>query len=257
MFQIKRILFPVDFSDKARKAAVYAGAMAARFDAELIMIHIVEPPQYNTSLADSHGSQWEHFGSSLSGNHLRIKRLTEHGDEAAPKIIHCAKTHHADLIVMPTHGLGMYRRLILGSTTAKVLHDADCPVWTGAHLENASPREDIGRICCAVDLKPHSVKVLEWAHQVATKFQAEMILVHVGPTDLTMHDIDDLQKSAGSSATVRVEEGDPAKTVARISAEFGSDLLVIGRGAEAGIMGRLEATAYSIIRQSHCPVVSV
>jgi nucleotide-binding universal stress UspA family protein len=80
MFQIKRILFPVDFSDKARKAAVYAGAMAARFDAELIMIHIVEPPQYNTSLADSHGSQWEHFGSSLSGNHLRIKRLTEHGD---------------------------------------------------------------------------------------------------------------------------------------------------------------------------------
>ena len=256
MFQIKRILFPVDFSDKARKAAVYAGAMASRFDAELIMLHIVEPPKYNTSLADSHGSQWEHFGP-LSGNHLRIKRLTEHGDEAAPKIIHCAKTHHADLIVMPTHGLGVYRRLILGSTTAKVLHDADCPVWTGAHLENASPRENIGRICCAVDLKPHSMKVLEWANEVSKKFQAELVLVHVGPTDLTMRALDDLQKAAGSNATVRVEDGEPAKTVARISQESGSDLLVIGRGAEAGIMGRLEATAYSIIRQSHCPVVSV
>ena len=38
------------------------------------MVHVVEPPKYNTSLADSHGSQWEHFGTSLSGNHLHIKR---------------------------------------------------------------------------------------------------------------------------------------------------------------------------------------
>jgi nucleotide-binding universal stress UspA family protein len=255
MFQIKRILFPVDFSDKARKASVYAGAMAARFDAELILIHIVEPPTYNASLAESHGSHWEHF--AFSGNHLHIRRLTEHGDEAAPKIIQCAKVHHADLIIMPTHGLGMYRRLILGSTTAKVLHDADCPVWTSAHLENVSPRENIGRICCAVDLKPHSAKVLEWAHHLATAFGAELTLVHVGLSSGTMRAIEDLQAAAGSQAAVRVEDGDAAKTVTRVSSELGADLLVIGRGAEAGIIGRLEATAYSIIRLSHCPVVSV
>jgi nucleotide-binding universal stress UspA family protein len=35
------------------------------------------------------------------------------------------------------------------------------------------------------------------------------------------------------------------------------DLLVIGRGADAGILGRLTGHAYSIIRQSPCPVVSV
>jgi nucleotide-binding universal stress UspA family protein len=257
MFQIKKILFPVDFSDKARKAAPYAGALAARFDAELILVHVVEPPTYNTSLAESHGSHWESFASAFSGNHLHVRRLTEHGDEAAPKIIHCAKVHHADLIMMPTHGLGMYRRLILGSTTAKVLHDADCPVWTGAHLENAAPRETIGRICCAVDLKPHSAKVIEWAHHLAKKFQAELTLVHVGLAAGTMRAIEELQKTEGSQAAVRVEDGDPAKTVARISAELAADLLVIGRGAELGIMGRLEATAYSIIRLSHCPVVSV
>ena len=36
---------------------------------------------------------------------------------------------------MPTHGYGPFRRFILGSNTAKVLHDADCPVWTGVHVE--------------------------------------------------------------------------------------------------------------------------
>jgi nucleotide-binding universal stress UspA family protein len=54
-----------------------------------------------------------------------------------------------------------------------------------------------------------------------------------------------------------LERGEPAKTVARVAAELNADLLVIGRGAEPGILGRLEADAYSIIRQSPCPVVSV
>ena len=36
-----------------------------------------------------------------------------------------------------------------------------------------------------------------------------------------------------------------------------ADLLVIGRGADAGVLGRLTGEAYSIIRLSPCPVVSV
>jgi nucleotide-binding universal stress UspA family protein len=36
-----------------------------------------------------------------------------------------------------------------------------------------------------------------------------------------------------------------------------ADLVVIGRGASSGMLGRLRTNAYSIIRQSPCPVVSV
>jgi nucleotide-binding universal stress UspA family protein len=39
--------------------------------------------------------------------------------------------------------------------------------------------------------------------------------------------------------------------------EHGANLLVIGRGSASGIFGRLRANAYSIIRESPCPVVSV
>ena len=52
MFQLKRILFPVDFSERSRGAAVYVEALAGRFEAELILLHVVEPPTYNRTLAE-------------------------------------------------------------------------------------------------------------------------------------------------------------------------------------------------------------
>src|SRR5260221_8708972 len=173
MFQLKRILFPVDFSDRCRGAAGYVEALAGRFDAELILLHVVEAA-YNSTLEDLHEIRSqnfdEFFGAGLK--HLRVKKLVKHG-EAAQKIIECASSHHADLIMIPTQGMGIYRRLILGSTSAKVLHDADCPVWTGVHLENAPALEAVTcqRIVCAVDLKPSNVRVLDWANGLAEEYQ--------------------------------------------------------------------------------------
>jgi len=39
MPQIKKILFPVDFSDACRGAARYVEAFAARFEAEIMLLH--------------------------------------------------------------------------------------------------------------------------------------------------------------------------------------------------------------------------
>ena len=157
-------------------------------------------------------------------------------------------------------------RLILGSTSAKVLHDADCPVWTGVHLENARPLEAVAceRIVCAVDLGPSSARVLGWARHLAEEYQAELTLVHVsrgsetrdGPS-LARQSLERLQEEVGSRAAVRVGVGDVPKAVGHLAGELKADLLVIGRKAESGILGRLDMTAYTIIRQSPCPVVSV
>ena len=157
-------------------------------------------------------------------------------------------------------------RMILGSTSAKVLHDADCPVWTGVHLENAPSLEAVAceRIVCAVDLKPTSTRVLDWAHHLAEEYQAELTLLHVMSGSETEHArgaarcaLDQLKAAAGSRAAVRVESGEVSKVVAHFTGEMKADLLVIGRRAESGVRGRLEMTAYAIIRQSPCPVVSV
>jgi len=265
MFQLKRILFPVDFSKRCRGAASYVEALAGRFEAELILLHVIEPAAYNRTLAEEPviGPKQilEFFGADL--NYIRTEALVDHG-EAAHKIVECATARHVDLIMMPTQGLGMYRRLIIGSNVAKVLHDADCPVWTGVHLEDAPPLERVHteRVLCAVDLKQPSARVLDWANRLAKEYQAELTLVHVSSDPANFDGdarpaLEELQKTVGSSAALRILYGDPAKTVAETARDVNADLLVIGRRAEIGLLGRLEVTAYSIIRQSPCPVVSV
>jgi nucleotide-binding universal stress UspA family protein len=266
MFQLRRILFPVDFSARCRGAAAYVEALTGRFDAELILLHVIEAT-YNSMLEDLHavrtGDLEGFFDKSL--RHLRVRALVEHG-EAAREIVKCAAANRVDLIMIPTQGMGAYRRLILGSTSAKVLHDADCPVWTGVHLEKAPALDAVAcqRILCAVALRPSSARVLDWAAHLAEEYQAEIALLHVLPGSDTQQArgearlaLERLQAAAGCRAALRVEAGDPSKVVARLTAEQKSDLLVIGRKAAAGVLGRLDMTAYAIIRQSPCPVVSV
>ncbi len=276
MFQIKRILFPVDFSPRSRGAVAYVEALAGRFDAEVILLHTIEPNTYNTPLAEEPLLQPEEFdkffGTDLK--YLRVQRLIESG-EVAQTIVARAASLSVDLIMMPTQGLGTFRRLILGSTTTKVLHDAECPVWTGVHLEDAPPLEAIScrRIVCAVDLQAASVLVLDWARHLTDEYQAELTLLHVIPEndsyrprnareeasarETVRSRLGDLAKSAGAQAMIRVEPGQPSKTAARVAADIGADLMVIGRRGVPGPSGRLEATAYAMIRQSPCPVVSV
>jgi hypothetical protein len=65
---------------------------------------------------------------------LLVTRSVISGDPAKV-IVDYAADHRIDLIVMPTHGRGAFRSLLLGSVTAKVLHDSNCAVLTTAHAE--------------------------------------------------------------------------------------------------------------------------
>jgi hypothetical protein len=64
--------------------------------------------------------------------------------------------------------------------TAKVLHDANCPIWTGIHNdEMPQVSGDFRHIVRAVDLGPQSPKALAWAWNFAREFNAELTLPHV------------------------------------------------------------------------------
>ena len=108
------------------------------------------------------------------------------------------------------------------------------------------------------------MRVLDWAARLSDEYQAELTLVHVLPEGAdraarsrAREELEILQEAVRVRGVLRVDTGEVSKVVAELSAEMKADLLVIGRKAEAGILGRLEMTAYSIIRQSACPVVSV
>jgi len=263
MLPFKKILFPVDFSEQARGAARYVEALAGRFNAALTLLNASDP-QYNDLLLDNPARRRERLETfpGKDFEYLKVERVLTAGDPAS-SIVSLANTGHFDLIMLPTHGLGGFRRFLLGSVTAKVLHDADCPVWTGVHLEQAPPLEKIvfRKFLCAVNLDPHSKSVVDFAVELADEYRATLTVVHIVPL---MDDAESIKWQIGEwlgisagRTTIRIERGEIASTVAVVAAETEADLLVIGRNPAPGAFGRLRTDGYSIIRKSPCPVISI
>jgi nucleotide-binding universal stress UspA family protein len=288
MLPLKKILVPVDFSERCSGAVRHARELALRFDSELILVHVLPPlhaefgaleiagtmlVEVYRARAEQAGRELEAFeAQSLAG--LKVRRLILSGDPAT-RIVECAREESAGLITMPTHGYGGFRRFILGSNTAKVLHDADCPVWTGVHVEEApSPGHPFREVLCAVDLGPQSARTLAWASWLQREFGGHLTLIHaiaahsesMAEPDLSWRanileiaeeELLRLQRESGATADLLLEAGEPTRVICSAAARAGAGTVVIGRGSAAGDFGRLRTNAYSIIRQSPCPVVSV
>jgi nucleotide-binding universal stress UspA family protein len=289
MLSLAKLLLPVDFSERSIGAARYARALALHFHSEVLLVHAL-PPLYSdiggmevtgSMLVDVYRTRAAGAEKELgifATNHLagvQVRRLVLNGDPAA-QIVELAHSEGAGVIVMPTHGYGPFRRFILGSNTAKVLHDADCPVWTGVHLETPPGEAPVPlrRILCAIDLGPHSARTLGWAAWLSREFQAALTIVHAvtahaesldepdrswraGIREAAEEELRKLQRDAGTDAPVQLEAGEAAKVICGAAERLAADVLVIGRGSAAGTFGRLRTNAYAIIRQSPCPVVSV
>jgi nucleotide-binding universal stress UspA family protein len=289
MLPLTRILVPVDFSERSVAAVHYARNLACHFHAELALLHVLHPVSYDVggfggvvaieAFSDRRGAATRELSEFLADDLIGLKthRLVLEGDPAT-SIVEYAHNEQISLIVMPTHGYGPFRRFLIGSVAAKVLHDADCPVLTGVHLEEGPALEAYAprKILCAVDLGPHSDQVLAWASQMAKEFHASLALVHATPlaeqhfeetfdpewrASLEQRIHEKLDELLGNTKTqadaVVIESGTPADVISAEAQRFDADLVVIGRSVAAGIFGRLRANAYSIIRQSPCPVASV
>lgn len=288
MLPIAKILLPVDFSERANQAVHFAVPVADHFHSEIILLHVLAPYRefgaiemasaMTDILADRRRDAERRIAGFLREDLAphRVRRVLLDGDPAS-EIVDCARREGAGLIVMPTHGYGPFRRLLLGSVTAKVLHDADCPVWTTAHAEAPAPGPaPLRRILCSIDLSPAGVRSLEWAAQLAAEFGAQLSLVYAmaeldprtegyyfSPewrkflVDTAEKAVADLQQKAGTRAELVLTMGPAPEMICEEARKAAADLLVISRGADAGMLGRLTGHAYSIIRQSPCPVVSV
>src|SRR5215467_7356165 len=105
---------------------------------------------------------------------------------------------------MPTHGHGPFRRFLLGSNTARVLHDAHCPIWTGVHVDEAAVDDSapFRHVLCAVDLGEESHKAVCWALTFAREFGAMLTLVHAteqaGFREAAAAEMQDLLRVAGA-----------------------------------------------------------
>ncbi len=285
MLNIKKILLPLDLEQTNLPGAVVheAAALTRHFHSEVLVLHVVRQLAFlagidiaNGPLEQAVAKEQENLGKRLGPalDGKPFKRIVVKGDPAR-EILRIARDENVDLIVMPTHGYGGFEKFMLGSVTAKVLHQSTCPVWTGAHVKDVPAGQfAIRNVLCAVDFGPLSTKAIRWAHEAATEFGAKLTLAHVTPSmeiygpggyhvlaqmenelvNSAKSQMAQIQQEMGIQAGVFIGSGNVAKVMGQAAKETKADLVVVGARSLAGRFGDI---GYAIIRESPVPVVSI
>lgn len=270
------VLFPVDFSLSSTALIPAVAAVARRLNVPVTLLHSVQSVDTpSAATLSEREARLAAFGKEGFAG-LEIQREIASGAPAAT-IVARAQELGGPLIMLPTKGTSAFRQLLIGSVTASVLHDADCPVWTTAHCEDGGPLPEAYRsIVCAVDLGPLSVPVLAAASEFAAVFGAELHVVHSVPgidprfesgaanrahaflVNTAKEEYPALAAAAHVDQPLEIaEETTVTAGITAAAARHHADLLVIGRGVMQGVLGRLRTNAHDLIRQSPCPVLSV
>jgi nucleotide-binding universal stress UspA family protein len=136
------ILVPVDFSPVTNSVVAAAVALAAPTGSRLVILHVLQPP----AVVADYGLMgsfvlpvMETMGQAASGQLEKLKSRVEAkgllattaqvtGASSSRLIASEAAKHHADYIVMGSHGHTGFYDLLIGSTTSGVLKRAPCPV---------------------------------------------------------------------------------------------------------------------------------
>jgi len=141
MIQLRRILVPTDFSESARHALGYGLSFAREYEAELVLLHVVEvvPVGYASDLFPVPMAEVFQEMSAYARTELaklsveatqkgvQVRELVAQGKPSA-EIVRVAQEETVDLVVMGTHGKGMLDKALFGSTTERVVRKAPCPV---------------------------------------------------------------------------------------------------------------------------------
>jgi nucleotide-binding universal stress UspA family protein len=252
--QWKHVLFPFDYSHRCWQAVPFVRDLVQKAGACLTILDVVADTRTRYPIKPSQVSQHEqnenvradittlckYARESFPG--CTVSAVCRMGDPAQ-EIVSFARDNQVDLIMMPTHGSGRFRSLLLGSVTAKVLDDTECPVWTDVHLDDDSSSViTVRSIICAVEDKDESVWTLKSASDVASFYSAKLHLVHVVPEvhirsftasaqgqneliQASRLQMSELRHEAGVNADIYVAFGTVSHVVRKVALDLKADLL--------------------------------
>jgi nucleotide-binding universal stress UspA family protein len=294
MIQFHHILCPVDTSEFSRRALQHAVALGRWYDAPVTVLsvrspnlppalwaghHVAFPPE-TLEMREQAVEGLRHFVRNTVGELGGSVVLVDGGVVA--EILRAARELAADLIVMGTHGLSGFERLLLGSVTEKILRKAPCPVLTIPRLAAGAtepPEVRFSRIVCGVDRAPASRRGLDYALSLAQEAGGSIVLLHAvenlldeEPRFARHFDTPECREEISADLTreyaslvpaearvwseleVRIVYGKAYTELLSIARERRADLIVVGTSGTAAIFG---STAQHVLREAACPVLVV
>jgi nucleotide-binding universal stress UspA family protein len=289
----RTILCPVDFSDHSRQALAYAAALTSRNSGRLVVI-FVEDPLLAAAAAVTYDEKAVREKGRMALRRLVERTISPYGlaiesvtlDVAVgrphEKISWTAEHLECDLIVMGAHGWTGANRLMLGSTTHRVLRNSPVPVLAippvKGHSRGPSKAWPGKWVLAPVDLGPRDRADALAAAVVARELGTKLLLVHVvepvGQVPWLELDVarrqqqrerralahltrlrDDVAWAVGGC---KVESGKPADVIAKMASLANVGLVVMTGRKGQGLLGpRQGSISYQVLLAARTPVLAL
>jgi nucleotide-binding universal stress UspA family protein len=278
------VLCPIDYSDASAASLRYGAAVAEHFVTRLIVLN-VEDALLAAAMDLSTGASWSRersahdmaaFVGQTFGTGSPILALCEYvvaSGKPATEILRVARERSCDLIVMSTHGLTGVRKLLLGSTTERVLRETATPVLLTpptnpgpVSVEDATRL--IGRIVAPVDLSTASPHQLRVARGAADALNVPLTVVHViepvkvrPVARLLLSEFDSHRRAVAekhlgallamtpdrTAAESLIAHGDAAEEVAKVVRDRHAGLVVVGLHGSPFLGPRMGSVTYRML----------
>jgi nucleotide-binding universal stress UspA family protein len=141
MLQPKLVLAPIDFSSQSQQAVETATDIASKFGAGLLLVHVVAalpkfPPdvsifkegEYERRLHEEAVRRIGEISTKYTRNGVSVRSEVGIANDVGMELLRIAEHNKADLIVIATHGMTGWNKLVFGSVAEKVLRLANIPV---------------------------------------------------------------------------------------------------------------------------------
>jgi nucleotide-binding universal stress UspA family protein len=291
----RSILCPIDFSGHSATSLRYAAAIAKRSEARLHALYVNDPMLVaaaavalnDRELVSVALAELRTFVAAAVPDPagVAIGCSVETGDPARI-IALAAKRLKCDLVVMGTHGLSGVDKLLVGSTTERMLRRTSVPVLAvppsapsaGEH-PSPPPSWPGPAILVPVDLRDESQRDVRDAAKIAREFGTTLVLVHVVARFQTppwyradvsadsriratkaQRELESLAKTVGRSVATesRVRSGNTADEIAAVAAEERIGLVVMHLRKGPGFFGsRAGSIAAHVLRHAGTPVLAL
>ena len=234
--------------------------------------------EFCQALHESGKKQLQEFAKNHTHDEIQPE-LVVHQGVAPDSILSFAQGQKTDLIVMGTHGRRGFDRLMLGSTTDRVMRRAPCSVLaiskphdSMAEGEERHHLHHLSRILFCAGFSENSERALNHAISATAEYDAELTLLHVlheastpAKTEEAIaaakQQLDRLIPSQGRKILkieTAVRIGKPYEQIIQFAVDAQIDMVAMGvRGRGALDVAVFGSTTYRVMQLGPCPVLAV
>lgn len=194
--QMKKILFPTDFSDVSKNAFIYALKLADAINAEIITLHVyqLDSPSYLDVSAYLHEiyeleelSNFENYKDEVpllrdiaeknNLGHIKMSNVLNQGS-LIDGVLAITKKENIDFIVMGTKGVTHLKEIFLGTATTKLMNSTQTIVLA---IPEKCVYAPINKILFTTRYKLEDIEILKKVSEFANIFHSHIDCLNVKP----------------------------------------------------------------------------